>query len=460
MIFRTPSVFFARSGSGLMVKRVAAVAFSVLTATSTWAQGSGVTGQNRLIDIDGIAAVVNAEAITRAEVAARIEAVQRQLEARRVAAPPIDILATQVLDRMILDRVQAQRARELGIRVDELQLDRLFASLANERGMSAEEFGARLEAEGVSRRQFRDQLRVDFIQSRLREREVEPRVQISESDIDAYVAERERSRSQDAVQLNLSQILVRVSEGASAEEIQRRRARAEEILARARLPDADFSALAAAYSDAGDAMSGGSLGWRTADRLPQLFVDAVREQVVGAVVLARSPNGFHLLKVNGRRSEQGGADLSAPVNQTRARHILLRVGGEVGESQAMQRITEIRELIDSRRIDFAAAAKAYSEDATGGRGGDLDWILPGDTVPEFERAMNALQPRQLSLPVRTPFGFHLIEVLERRVALASPERVRAAARQALREQRIDEAWQDWLRQLRDRAYVEIRLDER
>jgi peptidyl-prolyl cis-trans isomerase SurA len=460
MISRIHNSFIARSASGFHPGIVAVVLVAVLTAIPAWAQRAGAGGQARMIDIDGIAAVVNAEAITRAEVAARLDAVRRQLEARRVELPPIDVLASQVLDRMILDRVQSQRARELGIRVDGSQLDRLFASIAAERGLSADAFRARLEAEGVSRRQYLEQLQVDLIQSRLREREVEPRVQISESDIDAYVAERERSRSQDAVQLNLSQILVRVSEGASADEIQRRRARAEEVLALARRPSADFAALAAAYSDAGDAMAGGSLGWRTADRLPQLFVDAIREQAVGAVVLARSPNGFHVLKVDGRRSEQGGADFSAPVNQIRARHILLRIGGEVGEPQAMQRVTEIRDMIASRRIDFPAAAKAYSEDATAARGGDLDWLLPGDTVPEFERALNALQPGELSAPVRTPFGFHLIEVLERKVALASPERVRAAARQALREQRIDEAWQDWLRQLRDRAYVEIRLDER
>jgi len=450
--------FLTRGGPGFVLVFTALV--WVTAALPALGQSSAGAARARTVDIDGIAAVVNAEAITRAEVAARIDAVRRQLEARRVEMPPLEVLASQVLDRMILDRVQSQRARELGIRIDDVQLDRVFASVAAERGFSPEAFRARLEAEGVSRRQFLEQLRSDLIQSRLREREVEARIQISESDIDAFIAERERSKAQEAVQLNLSQILVRVAEGASADEIQRRRTRAEEVLALARRPDADFAALAAAYSDAGDAMSGGDLGWRTADRLPQLFIDAVREQAVGGVVLARSPNGFHLLKVNGRRSEQGGADLSAPVNQTRARHLLLRIGGEVGETQAIRRIAEIREMIAGGRIDFAAAAKAYSEDATAGRGGDLDWILPGDTVPEFERALNALQPGELSRPVRTPFGVHLIEVTERRVALASPDRVRAAARQALREQRIDEAWQDWLRQLRDRAYVEVRLDER
>jgi peptidyl-prolyl cis-trans isomerase SurA len=438
-----------------------ALAFVLLMiASSPIAQTSRSGGRGASVEIDGIAAVVNAEVITRAEVAARIDAVQAQLRSRGVELPPLDVLVSQVIDRMILDRVQFQRARELGVRVDDAQIDRIFESMAGERGLTPQAFRARIESEGVPIRQYLDQLRTDLLQSRLREREVDARIQISESDIDAFIAQRERNRAQEAIQLNLSQILVRVAEGASSEDIQRRRARAEEVLAMAQRPGADFAALVAAYSDAGDAMSGGTLGWRTVDRLPQLFVDAVRDQAVGAIVLTRSPNGFHLLKVNGRRSEQGGADLSAPIPQSRVRHLLVRIGGDVGEEQAFRRIGEIREMIVSRRTDFAAAAKAFSEDATAARGGDLDWILPGDTVPEFERAMDALKPGELSAPVRTAFGVHLLEVLERRVALAPPERLRAAARQALREQRIDEAWQDWLRQLRDRAYVEIRLDER
>jgi len=424
------------------------------------AQPATPVSQVRQVEIDGIAAVVNAEAITRAELAARIDAIRAQLRARRVELPPIEVLAAQVLERMILDRAQVQRARELGIRVDEGQVDRYFEAMAAERKLDVEAFRRRIEADGVSSSQFREQIRMELLQGRLREREVDARVRISESEIDAFISERERLQSQGPVQLNLSQILVRVAEGASAEEIQRRRARAEEVLALVRRPGADFAALAAAYSDAGDAMTGGSLGWRTTDRLPQLFVDAVKDQGVDGAVLARSPNGFHVLKVVGRRAEQGGPDLSSPVAQTRARHILVRVGGEVGEVQARQRIDQVRDLISAGRLDFAGAAKTYSEDATAARGGDLGWVLPGDTVPDFERALDALQPGQLSQPVRTPFGYHLVEVVERRVAVAPPDRVRALARQSLREQRIDEAWQDWLRQLRDRTYVEIRLDER
>jgi peptidyl-prolyl cis-trans isomerase SurA len=452
-------LFHARMQRMLRPLAAALLVAGVATAFAQ-AQPQASRARSSTVEIDGIAAIVNAEAITRGEFAARLNAVRNQLEARRVESPPLDVLAAQVLERMILDRAQLQRARELGLRVDDFQLDRVIAGMAAERGLTADGFRRGVEADGLTMAQFRDQLRTELLQTRLREREVESRVQVSESDIDAFIAERERGRADAALEFNLAQILVRVAEAASAEEIARRRARAEEVLAAARRPGADFAALAAAWSDASDAMTGGSLGWRTTDRLPQLFVEAVREQPEGAVVLARSPNGFHVIRVAGRRSGQAAADGSGPIPQVRVRHLLIRVGGEMGEPQALRRIQEIRTQIASKRVDFASAAKAFSDDGSSGRGGDLGWILPGDTVPEFERALEALQPGQLSAPVRTPFGVHLIEVLERRVAAAPPERLRNAARQALREQRVDEAWQDWLRQLRDRTYVEIRLDER
>lgn len=432
----------------------------LIGATPVQAQSQPAAARAAAVEIDGIAAVVNAEAITRGEFAAQLNAVRSQLVARRAELPPMDVLASQVLERMILDRAQLQRARELGIRVDDLQVERVLAGMAAERGLSAEGFRRGIEADGLTLKQFSDQVRIELLQSRLREREVEGRVQISESDIDAFIAERERGQADESTEFNLAQILIRVAEGASSEEIARRRARAEEVVAAARRPGADFASLAAAWSDAADARSGGGLGWRGTDRLPQLFVDAVRDQSVGAVVLTRSPNGFHVIQVVGRRSAPLGPDAAGPVAQVRARHLLLRVGGEVGEAQARRRIEEIRAQITSGQVQFSAAAKAFSDDASSARGGELGWILPGDTVPEFERALDALQPGEISPPVRSPFGLHLIEVIERRVAAAPPERARNAARQALREQRVEDAWQDWLRQLRDRTYVEIRLDER
>ena len=411
-----------------------------------------------LTALDSLVAVVNAEVITRQELTRQTGLVRRQLEARKIEVPPQDVLESQVLERMILDRAQTQMARSYGIRVDDAQLERAITAIATERGLSVAAFRARVESDGLSWDRLRSDVRQEMIQSRLREREVESRVQVSDADVDAFIAERERLASEN-VEFELAQILVRVAEGASSDEIQRRRARAEEVLTAVSRPGSDFAALAASYSDAGDAMSGGSLGWRGADRLPQIFVEAVNALKPGAATIVRSPNGFHVLKLVGKRTAAGAASADQPVTQTRARHILMRVGDNQSESEARRRIEEIRLLIE-RGADFGDVARQNSADSTAGRGGDLGWVLPGDTVADFERVMNSLSPGQLSQPVRTTFGFHLIQVLERRQQAASVERTRALAKQALREQRGDEAWQDWLRQLRDSTYVEYRLDER
>jgi peptidyl-prolyl cis-trans isomerase SurA len=258
----------------------------------------------------------------------------------------------------------------------------------------------------------------------------------------------------------LAQILLRVPEGASADDIQRRRAQANELLNQARAPGADFAALAASRSDAPDAMSGGDLGWRVAERIPQIFLEALAGLKTGEVALVRSPNGFHLLKLLDQRNATSAEAAGAKSIQYRARHILIRRDEPGGESAALQKLAEIRQRIASGAVEFAQMARQFSADGTASRGGDLGWVLQGDTVPEFERALQSLQPGQLSEPVATQFGFHLIQLQERRESTGSSERQRSAARQALREQRVDEAYQDWLRQLRDRTYVEIRLDER
>ena len=408
--------------------------------------------------LDAVVAVVNAEVITRQELSRQIDLVRRQLDARKIEVPPQDVLESQVLERMVLDRAQLQMARNYGIRVDDAQLERAISGIASERGLSVAEFRARVERDGLSWDRLRGDIRQEIIQTRLREREVESRIQVSDADVDAFIAERERLAGED-VEFELAQILVRVAEGASSEDIQRRRARAEEVLAAVSRPGSDFAALAASYSDAGDAMSGGSLGWRGADRLPQIFVEAVNSLKPGAATIVRSPNGFHVLKLVGKRTAAGSASAMEPVTQTRARHILMRVSENQSESDARRRIEELRQLVE-RGADFGDVARQNSADSTAGRGGDLGWVMPGDTVPDFEQAMNALSPGQISQPVRTPFGFHLIQVLERRQQAASAERMRAIARQSLREQRGEEAWQDWLRQLRDSTYVEYRLDER
>ena len=300
-------------------------------------------------------------------------------------------------------------------------------------------------------------MREEIIRRRLREREIDSRVQVSDADVDAFLASQPKG-AEPAAELQVAQILLAVPEGATAEQIERQRLRGEELIRQIQRGN-DFGKLAAAFSDAPEAMSGGSLGWRPPDRLPQLFVDAVAKLNPGQVApLLRSPAGFHVVKLVDRRSAGTSAISTAPVTQTHARHILIRPNEIVTEDEAMRRLRDIKRRVETGTGDFAELARQYSVDGSAGRGGDLGWIYPGDTVPEFERAMNALAPGQVSEPVRTPFGIHLIQVLERRTDAASPDRVRQVARQALRERRIEENYQDWLRQLRDRTYVEYKLE--
>jgi peptidyl-prolyl cis-trans isomerase SurA len=301
---------------------------------------------------------------------------------------------------------------------------------------------------------FRAELRQQILLARLREREVDDRVQVTEAEIDQYLEEHKASAAAD-VEYNAAHILLPVPEQARPEQVEQARASAERVRREA-AAGADFARLAAAHSGAGDALQGGALGWRAPGRLPGLFAEALQGMRPGEVsAVLRSAAGFHVLKLLERR----GAGASAPVTQTRARHILIRTSEVVSEEDARRRLQVLRERIESG-ADFAELARLNSEDGTAARGGDLGWVYPGDTVPEFERAMSALKPGEMSAPVRTPFGFHLIRVEERRAGDPSAERRRQQARQALRERKADDAYQEWLRQLRDRTYVEMRLDER
>lgn len=410
------------------------------------------------VQIDRIAAVVNSEAITEHELQQQVLLVQRQLREQNIEAPPYEVLERQVLERMIVDRAQVQLARDSGLRVDDLQLERALAAIAAENGLAPTQLRDRLSRQGIDFEQFREEVRGQMVRQRLREREIDSRIQISDADVDAFLAAQANGVGAGDTELQVAQILLRLPEGANADEIERQRLRAEEIV-RQLQAGADFGRLAAAFSDAPEAMSGGSLGWRTPDRLPQLFVDAVAPLNPGGVSpVLRSPAGFHVLKLVDRRSESMPAAAGRPVVQTHARHILIRPNEVVGEDEAIRRLREIKQRVEAGTGDFAELARQYSVDGSAGRGGDLGWIYPGDTVPEFERAMNALAPGALSEPIRTPFGVHLIQVVERRTDESSPDRLRQQARQALRERRIEENYDDWLRQLRDRTYVEYKLD--
>jgi peptidyl-prolyl cis-trans isomerase SurA len=349
----------------------------------------------------------------------------------------------------------AQAAREAGLRVDDPQLDRAIARLAEENRLTPTQLRIQVERDGQSFSRFREDIRDEILMARLREREVDARLVVSEADIDAYLAE-QRQAGKVAPEYRIAHILLRVPEGASAAQIERQRLRGEELL-RQLERGGDFARLSAAFSDAPEAMSGGALGWRPADRLPAMFLEAVERLNPGQVSgLLRSPNGFHVLRLEERRAGQAPGLLGEPVLQTRARHILMRPTDTLPQEDVLRRLREVRDRVLTGRVEFPDMARQYSIDGTASRGGDLGWLHPGDTVPAFEKAMNDLKPGEVSEPVRSEFGFHLIQVLERRTDVASPDRQRQAARMAVRERLIEEQTQDWLRQVRDRAFVEYR----
>ena len=409
--------------------------------------------------LDRIVAVVNDEVITANELRMRATIAEAQLKRQKIQTPSRDVLEQQVLERMIIDRAQMQLARETGVRVDDATVNAAIGRVAESNGMTVPALRQRLETDGVSFGQFREDIRQDIVLNRLREREVDSRIQISDSELETFIAE-QAGIAADGQEVNLAQILLRVPENADSNRIETTRRRAEELLGQLK-DGADFARLAASFSNAAEALQGGEIGWRNVDRLPTLFVEAIKELKVGENSgIVRSPNGFHILKLLGRRSAIDAKLAGAPVQQTRARHILLRVSDLTPQPEVLRRLEEFKGRIEAGQVEFGTLARLHSLDPTGSRGGDLGWLYPGDTVPEFERAMNALKINEVGGPVRTPFGYHLIQVLERRTEQASGDRARMQARLALRERKSDEAYQEWVRQLRDKTYVEFRLDER
>ncbi|HZE60844.1 MAG TPA: peptidylprolyl isomerase [Burkholderiales bacterium] len=404
--------------------------------------------------VDRIVAVVNKEVITYSELYVSVGQAERELRRRGTPAPDRPVLERQMLERLIVDKAQLQLARESGIRIDDLQVDRAVERVASSNNMTLAEFRRTLESDGVSFDAWRADIRSQMTMGRLREREVENRVQVSESEVDVFL-EQAKTRP-DNNEYNIAHILVRVPEGASPERIRQARERAEQALGEIK-GGAPFGRVAASYSDAPDALQGGAIGWRNHDRLPELFSVALsRMQAAQVSDPLRSPAGFHILQLVDRR----GVGAEAAVKQTRLRHILVRTNEAVSESEARRKLADLRDRVVNGRADFGELARQYSDDGTAARGGELDWVYPGDTVPEFERAYEELKVGEVGQPVRTPFGYHIIQVLERRASDVSPERRRIQARQALRDRKADEAYTEWLRQLRDSTYVELRLDER
>lgn len=414
----------------------------------------GAPPPERTTLVDRILAVVNTEVITQFDLSERVARAVRELRTRSIPAPNDAELRKQVLERMILEHVQLQLARETGLQIDDLQLDATIGRIAESNNMPLTEFRRTLERDGIPFNKFREEVRTEIILARLREREVDNKISVAESEIDNFMIDQTQAKN-PSVEYNLSHILIRLPEQARPEQITQQRSRADEAVKRIKA-GADFAQVVATYSDATDALEGGNMGWRTGDRLPELFAGAAAGLKVGEISeVLRSPAGFHILRLN----EQRGAGAPYMVEQNRIRHILVRTSESASQEEARRKLAALRERIVNGS-NFGELARLNSDDASAGRGGDLGWIYPGDTVPDFERAVKELKPLEVSEPIRTQFGWHLIQVLERRTTDASSERKRLEARKALRERKSDESFQEWLRQLRDRAWVEYRLEDR
>ena len=402
---------------------------------------------------DFIVAVVNSEPITNSEVRRELQRAMQFASQQGQPQAPSQALASQVLENLINQKVQLQQARETGIRVDEAAIDLAEQNVAIQNKVDVNELHKRLAADGVTVSQMRAVLKDQIMLSRLRQRDVESRVQVSDLEVEAFLQEQPVSADPEIMQINLAQVLIAVPENANAIQIAALQAKAQRVLARAGSGE-DFVALVKEFSDASDSGQGGQMGLRTAIRYPQLFLDATNSLGVGDVsALVRSGAGFHILKVIEKISPSMP---TMAVTQSRARHILLRLSPQLTESQARSKLSEFKREVVAGKADFAALAREYSQDGSAAQGGELGWASPGMFVPEFEEVMNRLEPSQVSDPLVSRFGVHLIQLMERRKATLSPREQRETVRAMLRDKKMEPAFSSWAEGLRARAYVEFR----
>lgn len=447
--------------------KLAAVLLCALTAGQAFGQAAAPAKPSRGFlppaasnanVIDSIYVVVNDEVITRNEVKARVAQIAQRLRAQNAQMPDPADLERQVVESMIVERSQLQMAKEMGVRVNDTMLDRAIGRIAEGQKMSVQDMRNQMEKEGMKFADFREEIRNEIMLQQLREHEVDSKIQVSDAEVDTYLAA-EKAAAADKVEMDISQILIGIPQNASPEQIAARKARADEVMRQLRT-GADFTKMATTYSDAPDALKGGAIGWRDPDRLPPLFSNELRKLQPGQVTpVIKSNTGFHILKLVNKRKPAAG-DEQAVVQQTHARHILLKVTPTMTEAEVRRKLLELKEKIDNKAATFEDLARQYSQDSTAAKGGDLGWLMPGDTLPEIEKVMNDLKPGGISDVVQSPFGFHLIQVVERKSEDVSKEKERNAARQVIRERKLQEATEDWAREVRDRAYVEFRDENR
>jgi len=403
--------------------------------------------------LDSIVAVVNDDVIVRSELQSEVNLVLPELKARGTAIPPEQVLEKQVLDRLILKRLQLQRAKSLGIEVDDATLTEAMASIAARNGMTLEQLRSTLEAGGVSFDDFRKDTQSQIITSRLQQQEVYKNVRVSDAEVDRFLQKEGDSLIQRK-EVRLQHLLVALPDNPTSAQVESARRKIQGILKRARSGES-FADLAVANSDGRRALEGGDLGWFPMSEVPSLAVEPARTLAKGEVSEPiQSPSGFHLIRVADIKG-----DTPEPITQTHARHILIRTNEVVSDEDAKRRLSQLRlRLVGGD--DFGTLARAHSDDTGSAlKGGDLGWISPGDTVPDFEEQMNKLAPNEISEPFQTPFGWHLVQVLERRKQDTADELMRMKAQEAIRQRKGEEATETWLRQLRDEAYVELRVGD-
>ena len=403
-------------------------------------------------DLDRIVAVINDDVIMRSELGEKVRSVTSQMQEQNIPLPPDNILQKQVLDRLIMTRLQIQMAQNTGIRVDDETLNRTISNIARENELSLNQFRDILEQDGYGYESFRREIRDEILISRLQQRQVDNRVIVTDREIDNYLSNQEHQGETD-IEFHIAHILVAIPEGASTRQVARARETAETVLGELQ-GGADFGSVAATWSDGQQALDGGDLGWRKAGQVPTLFADFISDMEVGGLSdIIKSPSGYHVIKLLDKRSSE-----QVVVTQTRARHILVRPDELTTPQDALRRLQQLRMRIEGGD-DFAELARAHSADTmSAAEGGDLGWVNPGDLVPEFENVMDSLEPGATSQPFRSQFGFHIVQVLDRREHDSTEDIKRAQARDAIRRRKLEEARTDWLRQMRDEAYVEYRLD--
>ena len=403
-------------------------------------------------DLDRIVAIINDDVIMRSELGEKIRTVTTQMQEQNIPLPPLDILEKQVLDRLIMTKLQIQMAQNTGIRVDDETLNRTISNIARENELSLNQFREILEQDGYGYENFRKEIRDEILISRLQQRQVDNRVIVTDREIDNYLSNQEHQGESD-IEFHIAHILVAIPEGASTRQVTRARETAEKALGELQA-GADFASMAATYSDGQQALDGGDLGWRKAGQVPTLFADFISGMEVGGLSdIIKSPSGYHIITLLDKRSSE-----QVVVTQTKVRHILVRPDELTTVDDARRRLEQLRMRIEGGD-DFAELAKAHSVDTmSAADGGDLGWVNPGDLVPEFENMMDSLEPGAVSEPFPSQYGFHILQVLDRREHDSTEDIKRARAREAIRRRKLEEARTDWLRQMRDEAYVEYRLD--